>query len=78
MQIILSDHMAEWSDNREPPYDAGLLDFILLITILVAFLETAAHTICGSLHPQGMIWASAFLWPSPTAPPSPFPKAPID
>jgi hypothetical protein len=45
MQMILSDHMAGRSDNREPPDDARLRDFILLITILVAFLETAAHTI---------------------------------
>ena len=45
MQMILSDHMAGRSDNREPPDDAGLRDFILLITILVAFLETAAHTL---------------------------------
>lgn len=45
MQMILSDYMAGRSDNREPPDDAGLRDFILLITILVAFLETAAHTL---------------------------------
>ena len=45
MQMILSDHMAGRSDNREPPDDAGLRDFILLVTILVAFLETAAHTL---------------------------------
>jgi hypothetical protein len=32
MQMILSDHMAGRSDNREPPDDAGLRDFILLIT----------------------------------------------
>jgi hypothetical protein len=48
MQMILSDHIAGRSDTREPPDDAGLQDFILLITILVAFLEAAAQ----QLSPQ--------------------------
>ena len=45
MQKIMSDHMASQSDYTEHQEDAGLRDFILLITILVAFLETAARTI---------------------------------
>jgi hypothetical protein len=45
IQIILSDHMAGRSGTRERPGDPGLRDFILLITILVVFLESAARTI---------------------------------
>ena len=43
MQVILEQHMAEQTGNRDVEEDPGLQSFVLLITILVAFLETAAR-----------------------------------
>ena len=43
MQVILEQHMAEQTSSRDVEEDPGLQSFVLLITILVAFLETAAR-----------------------------------
>ena len=45
MQVILRKHMAERGDASQVEEDPGLPDFVLLITILVAFLETGARTV---------------------------------
>lgn len=45
MQLILRNHMAERGDASQAQDDPGLPDFVLLVTILVAFLETAARTV---------------------------------
>ena len=42
MEMILSKHMAARGDASQVENDPGLVDFVLLITILVAFLETGA------------------------------------
>jgi hypothetical protein len=44
MQLILQKHMAERGDVNQQ-HDPGVTDFVLLITILVAFLETGARTV---------------------------------
>ena len=43
MQTILEQHMAEQTGRPDAEEDPGLQSFVLLITILVAFLETAAR-----------------------------------
>jgi hypothetical protein len=43
MQTILEQHMAEQAGCTDAEEDPGLQSFVLLITILVAFLETAAR-----------------------------------
>jgi hypothetical protein len=43
MQMILEQHMAEQTGCPDAEHDPGLQSFVLLITILVAFLETAAR-----------------------------------
>jgi hypothetical protein len=43
MQVILEQHMTEQTGGRDGEEDPGLQSFVLLITILVAFLETAAR-----------------------------------
>lgn len=43
MQLILDQHMAERAGCRQEEVDPGLQEFVLLITILVAFLETASR-----------------------------------
>lgn len=43
LQTILEQHMAGQMGGRDPEEDPGLQTFVLLITILVAFLETAAR-----------------------------------
>jgi hypothetical protein len=45
MQLILQKHMAERGEASQAENDPGLADFVLLITILVAFLETGASTV---------------------------------
>ncbi|MCP9901972.1 hypothetical protein KBZ12_15535 [Cyanobium sp. Cruz CV13-4-11] len=45
MQLILQKHMAERGEASQLENDPGLADFVLLITILVAFLETGASTV---------------------------------
>ena len=45
MELILRKHIAERSEGNQVEDDPGLPDFVLLITILVAFLETAAGTV---------------------------------
>ena len=45
MQLILLKHMAERGQASQAENDPGLADFVLLITILVAFLETGASTV---------------------------------
>ena len=50
MEAILRDHLAVSEDVtsmqlQQAQTEPGLLDFILLITILVAFLETGARTV---------------------------------
>lgn len=45
MQLILQKHMAERGEASQVENDPGLADFVLLITILVAFLETGASTV---------------------------------
>jgi len=46
MQLILRKHISERGDTNQTETDPALADFVLLITILVAFLETAARTVC--------------------------------
>jgi hypothetical protein len=43
MQTILEQHLAEQTGSPDAEHDPGLQSFVLLITILVAFLETAAR-----------------------------------
>ena len=45
MEMILRKHMAARGDASHAEDDPGLADFVLLITILVAFLETGARTV---------------------------------
>ena len=45
MEAILCKHMAARGDTSQAEEDPGLADFVLLITILVAFLETGARTV---------------------------------
>ena len=45
MQLILRKHMAERGEVSQAEDDPGLADFVLLITILVAFLETGSSTV---------------------------------
>jgi len=45
MEIILSNHIAISNEVHSPGIDPVLADFVLLITILVAFIETAARMI---------------------------------
>ncbi len=45
MQLILQNHMAERGEASQAENDPSLADFVLLITILVAFLETGASTV---------------------------------
>lgn len=45
MELILHKHMAERGDASQAENDPGLADFVLLITILVAFLETGSSTV---------------------------------
>jgi hypothetical protein len=45
MQLILCKHMAERGEASQTENDPGLADFVLLITILVAFLETGSSTV---------------------------------
>ncbi len=45
MQSILRKHMAERGDASQTENDPALADFVLLITILVAFLETGSSTV---------------------------------
>jgi len=45
MQLILQKHMAERGEASQAEDDPGLADFVLLITILVAFLETGSSTV---------------------------------
>ena len=45
----------------EPPVEAGLRDYILLITILVAFLEAAAQQL--SLQPPPVVMGFAGIHP---------------
>jgi hypothetical protein len=45
MQLILQKLMAERGEASQAEYDPGLADFVLLITILVAFLETGSSTV---------------------------------
>lgn len=45
MQLILQKHMAERGEASQVENDPGLADFVLQITILVAFLETGASTV---------------------------------
>ena len=45
MQLILHQHMAERGEASQAENDPGLADFVLLITILVAFLETGSSTV---------------------------------
>jgi len=45
MQSILHKHMTERGDASQGEDDPGLVDFVLLITILVAFLETGSSTV---------------------------------
>ena len=45
MEEILGNHMAARGKASQPEEDPGLADFVLLITILVAFLETGARTV---------------------------------
>jgi hypothetical protein len=44
MQLILRKHMAERGEANQKD-DPGVSDFVLLITILMAFLETGARTV---------------------------------
>jgi len=43
MQTILRDHLSSHGETRDFETDSGLMEFILVITILVSFLETGAH-----------------------------------
>ena len=43
MQTILRDHLSSRGETRDFETDSGLMEFILVITILVSFLETGAH-----------------------------------
>lgn len=43
METILRKHLAARGDTSQAEEDPGLTDFVLLITILVAFLEAAAQ-----------------------------------
>jgi hypothetical protein len=45
----------------EPPVEVGLRDYILLITILVAFLEAAAQQL--SLQPPPVVMGFAGIHP---------------
>ena len=45
MQLVLRKHMAERAEANQVEHDPGLADFVRLITILVAFLETGARTV---------------------------------
>jgi hypothetical protein len=45
MEAILRNHMEARGEAKQPQDDPGLADFVLLITILVAFLETGASTV---------------------------------
>ena len=45
MQSILEQHLAEQTGCPDAEHDPGLQSFVLLITILVAFLETGASTV---------------------------------
>ena len=45
MQLILRKHMAERGEASQTEIDPALADFVLLITILVAFLETGSSTL---------------------------------
>ena len=45
MELILRKHIAERGEGNQVKDDPGLSDFVLLITILVAFLETASRTV---------------------------------
>ena len=45
METILRQHLAATGEVRQAEDDPGLADFVLLITILVAFLETGARTV---------------------------------
>ena len=45
MEAILRNHMEAKGEAMQPQDDPGLADFVLLITILVAFLETGASTV---------------------------------
>lgn len=45
MEIILLNNMAISNEPHSPGIDPVLADFVLLITILVAFIETAARMI---------------------------------
>lgn len=45
METILRKHMAANGGASQAEDDPGLADFVLLITILVAFLETGARTV---------------------------------
>lgn len=45
MEAILLKHMAARGEASQPEDDPGLADFVLLITILVAFLGTGARTV---------------------------------
>ena len=45
MQLILQKHMAVRGEASQAEDDPGLADFVLLITILVAFLETGSSTV---------------------------------
>ena len=45
MQLILQKHMAERGEASQAENDPGLADFVLLITIMVAFLEKASSTV---------------------------------
>jgi hypothetical protein len=45
MELILRKLIAERGEGNQVEDDPGLADFVLLITILVAFLETAARTV---------------------------------
>ena len=44
MQKILQKHMAERGEASQAEGDPGLADFVLLISILVAFLECPVST----------------------------------
>jgi hypothetical protein len=45
MQLILRKQLAERGDTSQTESDPALADFMLLVTILVAFLETASSTV---------------------------------
>lgn len=52
MESILAEHLATRQPARQVAADPGRLDVVVLSTLRVAFLETAAHTIPGRNRPS--------------------------